>query len=228
MPTDGQAFSLVSIRNYIALKLDNCYSYLLASLVSIRNYIALKHTKEIIKTSFGLVSIRNYIALKLTMADRSDNTMFSIHTKLHRSKTPYVIFRVICLFSIHTKLHRSKTGAVKKDSVMSLVSIRNYIALKQRPGVVLKKIRLVSIRNYIALKQKVKSKGISSGLVSIRNYIALKQRQFRVDELYVFSIHTKLHRSKTKEENSLYTAAFSIHTKLHRSKTRQPGKESIW
>ena len=34
-----------------------------------------------------------------------------------------------------------------------------------------------------------------------------------------FSIHTKLHRSKTAHKARLFAGWFSIHTKLHRSKT---------
>ena len=36
--------------------------------------------------------------------------MFSIHTKLHRSKTVRFADGVAVTFSIHTKLHRSKTA----------------------------------------------------------------------------------------------------------------------
>ena len=36
--------------------------------------------------------------------------LFSIHTKLHRSKTQNTIHILANLFSIHTKLHRSKTS----------------------------------------------------------------------------------------------------------------------
>ena len=82
----------------------------LLSLVSIRNYIALKH-KDLCQTELtGLVSIRNYIALKHNARAVETTPLFSIHTKLHRSKTYYLRDSVFVLFSIHTKLHRSKTS----------------------------------------------------------------------------------------------------------------------
>ena len=56
---------LVSIRNYIALKLILDDTVLIPSLVSIRNYIALKPVYQILRI----------------------HLWFSIHTKLHRSKT---------------------------------------------------------------------------------------------------------------------------------------------
>ena len=77
---------LVSIRNYIALKPKPLYLMLSNSLVSIRNYIALKLIIYLFICYIGLVSIRNYIALKLVIF-ASNTGQFSIHTKLHRSKT---------------------------------------------------------------------------------------------------------------------------------------------
>ena len=64
----------------------------------------------------------------------------------------------------------------KKTVVNSLVSIRNYIALKLTIKNINVKGCLVSIRNYIALKRAVASGFSSAGLVSIRNYIALKPK----------------------------------------------------
>ena len=78
---------LVSIRNYIALKLQLNRGATSFSLVSIRNYIALKHYSDFQTQTVSLVSIRNYIALKLGWHGRADYSLFSIHTKLHRSKT---------------------------------------------------------------------------------------------------------------------------------------------
>ena len=64
MPRAEQQKSLVSIRNYIALKQNvPCYGKA-GGLVSIRNYIALKHTLFLFPAVLCLVSIRNYIALK--------------------------------------------------------------------------------------------------------------------------------------------------------------------
>ena len=56
-------------------------------LVSIRNYIALKLFEFLIVRAICLVSIRNYIALKPLSDPLCSNAEFSIHTKLHRSKT---------------------------------------------------------------------------------------------------------------------------------------------
>ena len=78
--------------------------------------------------------------------------VFSIHTKLHRSKTAVVFECLIFLFSIHTKLHRSKTYAPRELRLRGLVSIRNYIALKRHRRGRAADHSLVSIRNYIALK----------------------------------------------------------------------------
>ena len=55
-----------------------------------------------------LVSIRNYIALKHSISN-TGRAAFSIHTKLHRSKTKEIFIMAVYMFSIHTKLHRSKT-----------------------------------------------------------------------------------------------------------------------
>ena len=81
-------------------------------------------------------------------------TPFSIHTELHRSKTSGEGFIPIFKFSIHTELHRSKTKTYRQKKQTSLVSIRNYIALKLIKNIKTNYARLVSIRNYIALKQK--------------------------------------------------------------------------
>ena len=78
---------LVSIRNYIALKLKHYLVKRLESLVSIRNYIALKRNGRKNFILLRLVSIRNYIALKHNNAFEAYSNKFSIHTKLHRSKT---------------------------------------------------------------------------------------------------------------------------------------------
>ena len=102
---------------------------------------------------------------------------FSIHTKLHRSKTKGRVRNSSAEFSIHTKLHRSKTLVRKTILLHSLVSIRNYIALKQNIQFAVHRLRLVSIRNYIALKHQNASIAFA----------------------ILFSIHTKLHRSKTPE-----------------------------
>ena len=101
--------------------------------------------------------------------------MFSIHTKLHRSKTsrPRLLSRI--RFSIHTKLHRSKTRFCLPARQGGLVSIRNYIALKLVIPFTMATVGLVSIRNYIALKPRYVVKEFQPRLVSIRNYIALKQ-----------------------------------------------------
>ena len=80
----------------------------------------------------SLVSIRNYIALK-----PGDG-----------------YFRAFLKFSIHTKLHRSKTLLAPLNKLYRLVSIRNYIALKQMKYRINVVAGLVSIRNYIALKQE--------------------------------------------------------------------------
>ena len=77
---------------------------------------------------------------------------FSIHTKLHRSKTYNVGLLSLSSFSIHTKLHRSKLCRCLGSCLPRLVSIRNYIALKPFVADILIHLRLVSIRNYIALK----------------------------------------------------------------------------
>ena len=78
-------------------------------------------------------------------------------------------------FSIHTKLHRSKTDFYWPALANSLVSIRNYIALKPDLAAAMNELRLVSIRNYIALKlDQLRAQSVAR-LVSIRNYIALKQ-----------------------------------------------------
>ena len=100
--------------------------------------------------------------------------MFSIHTKLHRSKTsrPRLLSRI--RFSIHTKLHRSKTRFCLPARQGGLVSIRNYIALKLVIPFTMATVGLVSIRNYIALKPRYVVKEFQPRLVSIRNYIALK------------------------------------------------------
>ena len=79
--------SLVSIRNYIALKHKNIVCIVLSCLVSIRNYIALKLRRTDLYRHICLVSIRNYIALKLIVYYVIVHVMFSIHTELHRSKT---------------------------------------------------------------------------------------------------------------------------------------------
>ena len=100
----------------------------------------------------GLVSIRNYIALKLRVIPRD----------------------ITLGFSIHTKLHRSKTRALSPQELASLVSIRNYIALKHALKFRSLSSSLVSIRNYIALKHISTDKICLCSLVSIRNYIALK------------------------------------------------------
>ena len=81
-------------------------------------------------SNISLVSIRNYIALKLQQ---------------FQPRNPRK-------FSIHTKLHRSKTTSLRVLAEASLVSIRNYIALKLAMISLLGKPSLVSIRNYIALK----------------------------------------------------------------------------
>ena len=104
-------------------------------------------------------------------------------------------------------------------AIKSLVSIRNYIALKQCIMCGEHRAGLVSIRNYIALKRISPVLIFSPGLVSIRNYIALKQIALSSRLIYVFSIHTKLHRSKTSHACLFCSGSFSIHTKLHRSKT---------
>ena len=44
---------------------------------------------------------------------------------------------------------------------------------------------------------------------------------------FLFSIHTKLHRSKTSAVNKHIKFRFSIHTKLHRSKTRATDHSSL-
>ena len=81
----------------------------LSRLVSIRNYIALKPQQLQRRDNLGLVSIRNYIALKHHPVSGGADAGFSIHTKLHRSKTIILAKKLLRLFSIHTKLHRSKT-----------------------------------------------------------------------------------------------------------------------
>ena len=78
-------------------------------------------------------------------------------------------------FSIHTKLHRSKTHSEPQGTAVFLVSIRNYIALKRIFRSISAPSRLVSIRNYIALKRTMSASITISRLVSIRNYIALKR-----------------------------------------------------
>ena len=60
--------------------------------------------------------------------------------------------------------------------VAGLVSIRNYIALKQISAQLFSAMSLVSIRNYIALKRLFFRTCNGVRLVSIRNYIALKQK----------------------------------------------------
>ena len=55
---------LVSIRNYNALKQQQFFHRLLLSLISIRNYNALKPGPLIHSIHSGLISIRNYNALK--------------------------------------------------------------------------------------------------------------------------------------------------------------------
>ena len=99
---------LVSIRNYIALKLFRPLHAVRKCLVSIRNYIALKHKCR--KTCYraGLVSIRNYIALKPAIA------------MLARTPGLVSIRNYIALKPLRRYF----------DAAARLVSIRNYIALK--------------------------------------------------------------------------------------------------
>ena len=67
---------LVSIRNYIALKLVLRMSTPLYRLVSIRNYIALKRRDIDLLRSRSLVSIRNYIALKPQIEAQASGSLF--------------------------------------------------------------------------------------------------------------------------------------------------------
>ena len=101
-------FSLVSIRNYIALKRNCCIVVRCSRLVSIRNYIALKRGETMKTTYFGLVSIRNYIALKHVLPNRPTS---------------------LCLVSIRNYIALKQVADVFINR-LGLVSIRNYIALK--------------------------------------------------------------------------------------------------
>ena len=69
------------------------------------------------------------------------------------------------------------------ETLHSLVSIRNYIALKHTANELLGLVSLVSIRNYIALKQYYAYCEECKGLVSIRNYIALKLEPYKPFDL---------------------------------------------
>ena len=123
-----------------------------------------------------LVSIRNYIALK------HDYRLCPYRRRL---------------VSIRNYIALKHTDA-PLEAIPSLVSIRNYIALKHRGATVEIRGCLVSIRNYIALKQMSIEFYPDNGLVSIRNYIALKLSTASKFAIIEFSIHTKLHRSKTR------------------------------
>ena len=99
---------LVSIRNYIALKLFGARQVAFVRLVSIRNYIALKPFIAFVIPFTSLVSIRNYIALKLpSLVPKLIEGLVSIRN--------YIALKLIPpLYGMSA----------------SLVSIRNYIALK--------------------------------------------------------------------------------------------------
>ena len=96
------------------------------------------------------------------------------HTKLQCSKTPFDWYIRHLQFNIHTKLQCSKTGQWNIIAFISLISIRNYNALKLTFGENYEDTRLISIRNYNALKLGFYAVHVIRSLISIRNYNALK------------------------------------------------------
>ena len=82
-------------------------------------------------------------------------------------------------------------------AVQSLISIRNYNALKQCLLRHTPPQGLISIGNYNALKLADAMKKYFASLISIRNYNALKQTEYPENYVIEFNIHTKLQCSKT-------------------------------